>query len=311
MTDPYQLLEVSKTASQGEIKKSYRRLAKKYHPDFNPGNKEAEKKFKNIQHAFDLVGTPEARSKWDRGETDEQKQRQYDEYMKSQKTGRGGDRPYFYSTQDEGGRYSHSFGGDFGDEDIFESLFGGRGKHKKSGRGMQYPGEDVVYQMEVEFREAALGGEKVITLPNGKKIQVKIPAGIEGGKKLKFKGLGEQSIAGGPPGDAYIEIHVKPLPGFHRKGHDIETEVNVSFLEALLGAEIQVPTLDGNVMLTIPSGVSTGTKMRIKGKGAGAGEARGNQIVMLKVVMPKDIPPGLKDEALKMREHFNYNPRGH
>lgn len=301
MNDPYQSLGLTKEASQEDIKKSFRKLAKKYHPDLNPGNKEAEKKFKEVSHAFDLLGTPEARAKFDRGETDEQKQKQYEEYM-------GGNRkkPSYYDTQHDGGRYSYSFGEDVGGADFFENLFGGGGRRKGS---MDFPGEDITYKMDVDFKEAALGGEKVITLPDGKKLQVKIPAGIVSGKKLRFKNMGQPGIGKGPAGDAFIEINVKPLPGFIRSGDDIETELPISFLDAITGAEVEVPTLDGSVMMKIPPGVSTGSKLRIKGKGAGTTEKRGNQIVVLKIVMPKQIDPALKTAAENLKHQFNYDPR--
>lgn len=299
MMDPYEALGLTKSASQEEIKKSFRKLAKKYHPDLNPGNKEAEKKFKQVSHAFDLVGTPESRAKFDRGETDEQQQKQYEEFMKKKK-------PSYYETQHDGGRYSYSFGDDLGGADFFENLFGGGGRRAGS---MDFPGEDVIYKMDVEFREAALGGEKVITLPDGKKLQVKIPAGIDSGKKLRFKNMGKPGIGNGPAGDAFIEINVKPLPGFGRAGDDIESELPVSFLDAITGAEVEVPTLDGSVMMKIPPGVSTGSKLRIKGKGAGPEGKRGNQIVVLKIVMPKTVDPALKAAAENLKNQFNYDPR--
>lgn len=299
MMDPYEALGLTKSASQEEIKKSFRKLAKKYHPDLNPGNKEAEKKFKQVSHAFDLVGTPESRAKFDRGETDEQQQKQYEEFMKKKK-------PSYYETQHDGGRYSYSFGDDLGGADFFENLFGGGGRRAGS---MDFPGEDVIYKMDVEFREAALGGEKVITLPDGKKLQVKIPAGIDSGKKLRFKNMGKPGIGKGPAGDAFIEINVKPLPGFGRAGDDIESELPVSFLDAITGAEVEVPTLDGSVMMKIPPGVSTGSKLRIKGKGAGPEGKRGNQIVVLKIVMPKTVDPALKAAAENLKNQFNYDPR--
>lgn len=300
MSDPYQTLGVQKNADQEEIKKSYRKLAKKYHPDLNPGNKEAEKKFKEVSHAFDLIGTPEARAKFDRGETDEQQRKQYEEFFKNR---RGG--PSFYDTQHDGGRYSYSFAEDFGGADFFEDLFGGA-RH----RNVNFPGEDVHYKMEVEFKEAALGAEKVITLQNGKSLKVKIPAGIDSGKKLRFKGMGHPGVGQGAAGDAYVEITVKPKEGFSRSGRDIVSEIPISFLDAITGGEIEVPTIDGSVVMKIPPGVSTGSKLRIRGKGAGATpETRGNQIVILKIVMPKNIDPALKEAAMNLKDQFNYNPR--
>jgi DnaJ-class molecular chaperone len=299
MKDPYEILGINKNADQEQVKKSYRKLAKKYHPDLNPGNKEAELKFKDVSHAFDQIGTPEARAKFDRGETNEQQQKQYDDYMKGQ-----GQQSY-YDTQDRGGRYSYSFGEDIGGADFFENLFGSG----RRSRPMDFPGEDVNYKMEVSFKEAALGGEKVITLPEGKSLKVKIPAGIESGKKLRFKGMGQTGYGRGPKGDAYIEIIVTPLEGFSRKGKDIESELPISFLEAITGAEVEVPTIEGSVMMKIPSGVSSGSKLRIKGKGAGEKDDRGNHIVTLKIVMPKHIDPGLKEAAEGIKKQYNYDPR--
>lgn len=303
-TDPYEILGVAKTASQDEIKKSYRKLAKKYHPDMNPGDKEAEKKFKSVSHAFDLIGTPESREKFDRGETDDQQQRHYEDFMKNQGKSR---RSYYNPFEGGEDNFSFSFGDELGGEDLFENLFGA----SRGGRRRQadFSGEDVSYKMEIDFKESALGAEKVITLPTGKSLKVKIPAGIEAGKKMRFKGQGGPGIGKGSPGDAYIEISVRPLEGFKRVGKDIEVEVPISFIEAIMGAEIKVPTIDGEVVLNIPAGVSTGTKLRVKGKGAGEGEARGNEIVILKVVTPKVVDPALKAAVEKLAGQFNYNPR--
>jgi DnaJ-class molecular chaperone len=309
MTDPYEILGVSKTATLEEIKKSYRKLAKKYHPDLNPANKEAEKKFKAVSHAFDLIGTAEAKAKFDRGETDEHQQKQYDDYMNRQN--RRGES--FYKSQKDGGRYAYSFGEDVGGADFFENLFGharrGRSEFRGADEDISLGGDDLSYKMQVEFREAALGGEKNITLPNGKTLQVKIPAGIESGKKLRFKGLGGPGIGRGAPGDVYIEIEVKPLNGFKRAGKDVEVEVPISFIEAITGGEIKVPTLEGEILMKIPPGVSTGSKLRIKGKGAGAGENRGNEIVVLKIVSPKAVDPALKSAVENLKARFDYNPR--
>lgn len=301
MIDPYEKLGVNKASSQEDIKKNYRKLAKKNHPDLNPGNKAAEKKFKEISHAYDLIGTPETRAKFDKGETDEQKQKQYDDYVHQQGKGRD----YFHNTQQFGGRYTHSFGEDELGEDFIESLFGSRRRSHNDNSA----GEDFNYKIEIEFKEAALGGEKTLTLPSGKNIKITIPAGIETGKKLRFKGLGEAGMGTGSIGDAYIQILIKPLAGFSRHGKDIEHELSISFIEAILGAEIKVPTIEGEVLLKIPPGVTTGSKLRIKGKGAGKTEDRGNQIVLLKVVTPKIIPPELKTAVEALYTQVNYNPR--
>lgn len=306
MTDPYKTLGLTTSATLDEIKKAYRKMAKKYHPDLNPASPEAEKKFKEISHAFDLIGTEESKNKFDRGETDEQRQHQYEQYKNAhegrQKTGAH--------------RYSSSFANSYGDgqdpADLFESLFGGtrgRGGRGFSNSRMDDSGEDELYRLDVEFAEAAVGGEKVVTLPNGKKLQVKIPAGIESGKKLKFKNMGGVGSNGAPNGDLYLEINILTKEGFTRVDQDIMTEVPVSLFEATLGAEIEVPTIDGTVMLKVPAGITTGSRLRIKNKGVGSGESRGNQIVTLKVVMPKTTTSEFKDAISKLEKDFAYNPR--
>jgi len=282
MKDPYVILGVAKNASISDIKKAYRGLAKKYHPDLNPGRKiESEVKFQEIQHAYECLGTPEAKSQFDRGETEKQQQQ------------RG---PSFYDTQQNGGRYSSVFEQNFSAEDIFGDIFAGA-------KSKAFVNEDELYRISVEFKEAAQGGEKIITLPNGKKLQVKIPAGIEEGKKLKFKGLATTG------GDMYIQIAINPLEGFRREGQDILTELPISFFEAISGAEISVPTIDGQVILKIHPGVSTGSKLRIKHKGFGIGDTRGNQIMTIKIVMPREFNPKLKNAISEIEKNFSYNPR--
>ena len=294
MFDPYATLGISKTSSQEEIKKAYRSLAKKLHPDLNPGNKEAEKRFKDVSHAFDLIGTPEAREKFERGEAEEAFRQ------------RG---PFYSETQQgpEGGRYSYDFQDAFGDEDLFEAIFGKKGRGRARSGG--FPGEDQLFQVEVDFVDAALGSERLITLPNGKKLQVKIPAGIEEGKRLRFKGQGAPGINGATAGDLYLEIKITPKDGYTRHGLDIETDAPISVFEAISGGEIPVQTLEGKVMLKIPAGSSSGKKLRVKGKGAGSGESRGNLIVSLKILAPKDPSPEFIQEMKTLGQKFSYDPR--
>lgn len=303
MFDPYSILNVPKTADQDEIKKAFRNLAKKLHPDLNPGNKEAEKKFKDVSHAFDLIGTPEARKKFDQGETSEHEKANYEEFFKQR---RG---PFYSQTQSGpgGGRYSYSFQDDLGDEDLFETIFGKRRSGKTRSGG--FPGEDQLFQVEVDFTEAALGAEKLITLPNGKNLQVKIPAGIEEGKRLRFKGQGSPGQGGANAGDLYLEIKIRPKEGFKRIGQDIETEVAISFFEAILGGDIPVNTLDGKVMLKIPPGSSSGMKLRVKGKGAGEAGKRGNLLVQLKILVPKSPSKELTESIQKIFKECSYDPR--
>ncbi|MEO5970784.1 MAG: J domain-containing protein [Bdellovibrionia bacterium] len=309
MKDPYQTLGLTKQATQEDIKNAYRAMAKKYHPDLNPGNKEAEKKFKDVAAAYELLGTPESRGKFDRGETPEQMQEQQQQYQQqarsSQRTG-----PFYYNTQQDGGRYSHSFGEDVGMGDIFENLFRQTGRRGPSRpQGGDIPGEDQLYQMEVDFKDSILGADREITLPTGKKLQIKIPPGIDTGKRLRFRGQGGPSAGKGPSGDAYIEVTVRPLAGFRRIDNNVESDLPISFIEGILGAEVQVPTLDGSVILKVPPGVSTGSRLRIRGKGVASAKDPGDQIVVLKVVLPKQINPELQEAVRAWEGKYSYNPR--
>ncbi|HEX4922529.1 MAG TPA: J domain-containing protein [Bdellovibrionales bacterium] len=309
--NPYETLGVSKTASQDEIKAAYRKLAKKYHPDFNPGNKEAESKFKTINQAYELVGTPEARKKFDEGPKVD-----WEQFAREQ--GAGGGRPYYYSTQGPGARYSYQFGGGgdggFGlDDELLRNLFEqaqgfrGRGGNAGSFRGGSDFNEDPFgaaqpeqYLMEIELRDAVLGGEREITLPSGRKLRVKIPAGVNDGQKLRFAAKEPNQ------NDVYVELRVRPNEQFKRSGDDVETTLSISVPEAILGAEVPVPTLDGSVLLKIPKGVRTGTKLRVRGKGV---PNRGDQLVTLNVVLPKAPDPKLEELARAWAEKFPYDPR--
>lgn len=296
MKNPYDVLGLTKSASQEDIKKAYRSLVKKYHPDKNAGNKAAEEKFKEIAHAFDLIGTEEARGKYDRGETTEQQQEQYQRYRRSYGNPFGHGFGQSYSQTDQ----------DFTDQDFFEHLFKEARRSQRPKRsfwGDENLGEDHQYKMEVEFKESILGSEKVITLQTGKQLQIKIPPGIESGKKLRFKGQG------GNGGDAYVEIVVRPSDVFKRVKDDIEVEVSISFIEAILGAEIPVPTVDGTVMVKVPAGVTTGSRLRVKGKGVSTGKIQGDQIVKIIVETPKKVDPNLAQEIKNLSQKYSFNPR--
>ncbi len=296
MNDPYLILGVRKSASIEEIKSAYKKLARKHHPDLNPGKKDSEERFKTLANAYDLIGTPEAKAKYDSGELEVHMQ------------GRGKSRgPTYSDTQDSGGRYSYDYAAGMDDE-IFSSLFG-KMRHQQRGGELNYPGEDELYKLEVTFQESAVGAEKNVTLPNGKKLEVQIPGGLTTGQKLKFKGQGGAGIGTGPPGDLYIQISVKASEVFKRVGDDIVSEVSVSFFEAMNGSEVEVETVDGKVMLKIPADVTTGTKLRVKGKGAGKKDHRGHHLALIRVVMPKDPPPELKESIAILEKKFHYNPR--
>jgi DnaJ-class molecular chaperone len=297
MIDPYKILGISKTATQEEIKKAYRVLVKKYHPDLNPGKEDLNAKFKEVSSAYQFIGSPEAREKFDKGETSEQQQEKYQEQSKS-----------YYNTQQNSGRYSQNFEEEMG-ADFFENLFKNANSRQKTQNTQDYPGENHLYKLDIDFIDAALGADKEITLPTGKRLLVKIPAGINTSTKLKFKGQGGIGHGKGLMGDAFVEINVKPHESFIRDGDTIKSELLISFIEGLLGAEIKVPTIDGSVILKIQPGVNTGTQLRIRGKGVGTGSNRGDHIVILKVVLPSKLNPELQEAVKIWNGKFDYNPR--
>jgi DnaJ-class molecular chaperone len=307
--NPYEVLGVPKTASANEIKEAYRSLAKKFHPDLNPGSKEAELKFKEVNQANEMIGTPEKRAQFDRGEIDPNRY-QY----RSGGPQRG---PYYYQTQDEpSGRYTYNF--DQGaDSDIFESIFRQFGRKQKGGRSaqegaeFQFPGQDEHYKMAIDLKDSVLGAEKEISLPSGKRLAVKIPPGTKSGSKLRFSGQGRPSVAGGKKGDVYVEVQINESSLFKAEGEDLIYELPISLFEAILGAEIKVPTLEGSILLKIPPGSNTDMKLRIPGKGLFNRESkkRGDQIVILKVYLPKKMDPELAEAIRKASEINRYNPR--
>jgi DnaJ-class molecular chaperone len=280
MRDPYEILGVPKDAEEDRIKKAYRELAKKHHPDLHPGDKSALAKFQEVQSAYDLLSDKEKRRRFDAGEIDAS----------------GAERPprHFYRSyaDGEGGAKYHGFGGGDGadvDLDDLFSMFGGAPGGRRRGTQFKMQGADVSYTLRVPFLDAAKGARQRITLPDGRTIDVNIPEGTHDRQTLRLKGQGQPGIGGGEPGDAYIEIHVEPHAFFTRKDNDVHVEVPVTLDEALLGAKIEVPTASGPVSLTVPKGSNTGSTLRLKGRGIldQRTKSRGDQYVKLKVVLPE------------------------
>jgi DnaJ-class molecular chaperone len=277
--DPYKTLGVAKDASQADIQKAYRRLAKKLHPDLNPGNKKAEEEFKGVSAAYDLLGDAEKRARFDRGEIDES----------------GAERPrhnFYRDFAEGGGPYASDEGfADFASsDDILSEILGRRGRSNFRMRG-----SDVQYRMEIDFLDAVNGAKRQIVLPDNAALDVTIPPGTRDGQILRLRGKGRPGMGGGPPGDALIEIAVRPHPFFNRKGDDIHVELPISLREAVLGGKVQVPTPSGAVTMTIPKWANTGTVLRLKGKGApGPSDSRGDEYVTLKVALPKEPDPELE-----------------
>ena len=278
--DPYEALGLKPGASDKDIRSAYRKLAKKHHPDLNPGNKPAEERFKELSAANELLSDADKRARYDRGEID----------------GSGQERPQRPSWQGhaegpQGTRYRPGGGGnganvdeqDIGD--IFAELF--RRGEGGAQPNMRMRGGDLQYTLAVEFLDAVSGATRRLTLPHGKHLDVHVPPGIEDGQVMRLKGQGQPGRNGGPAGDALIEIHVTPHPFFRRDGNDIRFEVPITLAEAVLGGKITVPSPSGNLSVTVPPHSDTGAQLRLRGKGvpAHAGQPAGDAYVTLKVVI--------------------------
>jgi DnaJ-class molecular chaperone len=302
--DPYKILGVQKSASKDEIRKAYRRLAKELHPDVRPGDKPAEEKFKRATAAFNLLSDADKRAAYDRGELDA------DGNLRGPFAGAGPGAAY---GQRPGGAYTYRQpGSEAGFEDlsdVFADLFGRDSGAGRRARGAQRTkGEDIRYTLEVDFLEAAKGAEKTVTMADGKPLKLKIPAGIESGKALRLRGQGQPGLGGGPAGDALVEIRVRPHPVFERDGANIRMDLPVTLKEAVLGAKVPVPTIDGPVTLTIPKNASSGATLRLAGKGVGAGK-RGDQLVRLKIVLPEGGDAELTRFMETWGKAGDYDPR--
>ena len=301
--DLYSVLGVPKTASAGDITKAYRKLAKKLHPDLNPGDKAAEEKFKKITAAYDILGDAEKRGRYDRGEIDASGQERPQQHYYRE-----------YAGGQDGARYRSTAGfediGAF--SDLFGDLFGERGGIREGGRGgarfsMRRP--DAQYRLEVDLLDAVNGTKTRITLPDGGTLDVAIPTGVTDGQVLRLKGKGGPGIGEGEPGDALIEISVRPHPVFKREGDDIIVEVPITFDEAVLGGKVEVPTIGGRVFATVPPGSNTGQTLRLKGRGIKTKSGTGDQLVKLSVVLPERIDDDLRGFAETWREAHQYDPR--
>jgi len=347
--DYYEILGVKKDASQEDIKRAYRKLARKYHPDLNPGDKVAEQKFKEINEAYEVLG-------------DSKKRSEYDQFGKS---------PFEGGPGFEGFR-THDFGDvfDFGLGDIFSDVFGGRARPEVS------KGPDIVIGLELSLEEAFSGVTKKITFNRettcrtcngsgaessavcdvckgtgsmrtskgffkmshpcqscggtGRKVtkvcpscrgrgkvlraetvKVKIPAGVDTGSRVRLRGMGGAGVGGGPAGDLHIEITVRPHRLFRRKGEDLYTDLPVTFGEAALGAKVEVPTIDGAAVMTLPPGTQSSQRFKLSGKGFPSPKTgvRGNQYVDIKIVVPKNFSNKAKDAIKEIESLYRGNPR--
>jgi DnaJ-class molecular chaperone len=319
--DYYKTLGVPKNASQAEIQKAYRELARKYHPDMNPDDKTAKKKFQQVQAAFDVLNNPEKRE-------------MYDRYGSSFETlGSGGPGPQGahtwnwppgagagpggFSTEDIdlseflGERFGQEAPGGLGD--IFGQFRRAAGKFRKPGPATQRGG-DILHEIQIPFTTAVTGGDVQIAVqrPTGKTetLAVKIPPGIEEGKKIRIRGQGQRFGRNGTPGDLLIIIHIAPHPCFQRRGNHLLVRVPVTIAEAVGGARVDVPTPQGTVTLSIPAGSSSGTKLRIKGHGvAPKNSPVGDLLAEIMIVLPKQLSDADRQTICEIDRRYTHNPR--
>jgi DnaJ-class molecular chaperone len=280
--DPYDVLGLAKGADLKQVKKVYRKLARDLHPDLHPGDTKAEDRFKEVASAYDFLTDADRKARYDRGEIDA--------------SGAPRAERRFYRTYAESGpgaRYNdpRDFVSELGGMDIFSDLFGGRAtRGRRSQRG-----QDVAVTLSIDFVDAVMGASREITLPQGRRLKVTIPAGSADGQVLRLKGQGQTGGGGGAAGDLLITLEVLPHAAFTRTGDDIHSEVPVTLAEAVLGGRIEVSTVDGSVTLTVPKGSNTDTRLRLRGKGVPlAGGGRGDHYVTLKVVLPQSPDPELE-----------------
>ncbi|WP_342241888.1 J domain-containing protein [Inquilinus sp. OTU3971] len=294
--DPYEILGVTRDAPPEEIRKAYRRLARKLHPDLNPGDHAAEERFKQVSAAYDLVGDAGKRARFDRGEIDAS----------------GAERPRFYrdfagAPGAQGHAYATDAGfADFADADeVLAELLGRRGRSRFQGRG-----PDLHARLRVEFLDSVNGTTKRLTLPDGSTVEVTVPPGIRDGQVLRLRGKGGAGTGGGRPGDLLVEVEVGPHRHFVRKGDDIHLDLPVSLHEAVLGGRIEVPTPAGPVVMTVPKRSNSGTTLRLKGRGVKRADgSRGDAYVTLVIVLPDGPDPELEAFAAGWEAGKAHDPR--
>jgi DnaJ-class molecular chaperone len=297
MTDPYKTLGITKTASADEVKKAYRKLAKQHHPDLNPGNAESASKFKDISGAYDLLSDAEKRARFDRGEIDASGQERADaSFYRSHAGG------------PQGAKYRSGPG--FDPSDLFADMFARSGRGGGDFHEFRMRGSDQSYTLSVDFLEAAKGAQKRLSFPDGRTIDVNVPAGAETGTVLRLRTQGQPGSGGGPAGDALIEITVETHPLFRREGNNVVVDLPVTLAEAVIGGKINVPTIDGPVSMTVPAGSNTGTRLRLRGRGiAPKGHSAGDQYITLRVMLPKEPDDALSDFVQNWPGR-NYDVRG-
>ncbi len=324
MRDPYEVLGVKKSASAAEIKSAFRKLAKKHHPDANKNDPKAAARFAELNSANEIVGDEDKRKQFDAGEIDAEGKPRFQGFAGAGAGPGGFQRGFsrdgfetFSFRTGPGGPSAGGAGGAGGFEDILRGMFGGAGP-RAGARSFEFEAADVggadldlSATLAISLEDAVNGGEKLVRLPTGKELKVKIPAGIASGQTIRLKGQG-QEVPGHRPGDALITVTFAPHPLFKVDGNDLRAEIPVTLYEAVLGAKVRVPTLSGAVELSIPKNTSSGRTFRLKGKGlpAKGKAASGDLFVSAKIVLPDGNDAELEALMEKWRADKPYNPRG-
>jgi curved DNA-binding protein len=282
--DYYKILGVDKNATEAEIKKAYRKLARKYHPDLNPNDKEAELKFKQLNEANEVLSNPEFRKKYDKYGEHWKEGEAYEEAQRRQQQQQGGYQQY---SGFESGDYS----------DFFESMFGDAFSGSRRQSHVKYRGQDYNAQLKLNLRDVYKSQKQVLTI-NGKSIRLTIPAGVSNGQTIKIKGKGGKGVNGGPNGDLYIEFIIENNTPFKRDGDNLHTTVNLDLYKAILGGEVTIDTFDGKVKLKVKPLTQNGTKVKLKGKGFPKykkDNVHGDLYVTFNVKLPSKLSPEEKE----------------
>ncbi len=305
MRDPYQVLGVPRNAGEADIKKAFRALAKKHHPDKHAGDAGAQKTFQEISAAYDILGDKDKRAQFDAGAIGNDGNAKGFDPRGGFRQGSpfgfgagGGNRDFHFSSDDMGGG-----GGGF--EDILASMMGGDARRQPRAQ----PGQDFTATVTVSLGEAVSGGTRRVAMQNGEQIDVKIPAGVNNGQTIRVKGRGGAGRSGGPNGDVLLQVAVAPHPYIVRDGRDLRMDLPVTLKEAVLGGKVPVPTLSGTLALSVPEGANTGTTLRLKGKGVPAHgrEEAGDLYVRIVITLPDKADPALK--AFVEGWDTGYDPR--
>ena len=324
MRDPYEVLGVPRSASAADIKSAFRRLAKKHHPDANKSDPKAAGRFAELNAAYEILGEDAKRKAFDRGEIDAEGKPRFQGFEGfGAQPGSGGPQGAYetFSYGPEGFQRAGGGGGGTGGfggfEDLLRNAFSGAGRGRGGRAGgfrldeedvAPTRGGDIAASLTIGLDDAAKGAKKRVLLPNGKEVEVKIPAGLSDGQQIRLRGQGSAG-RGGRAGDLIITVSIAPHPLFKRDGNDLRLDLPITLYEAVLGGKVRTPTLDGAVMLTIPPNTSSGRTFRLKGKGFPAKSGKGDQLITVLVVLPERSDPELEALMKKWRDDKPYDPR--